>query len=58
MREELQYDKGRVSTLSLGEYKIPTMSDLHGAAHRARCPLRKYTRRLAGQARSGVGVVA
>lgn len=28
LMEELQYDEGRVSTLSFGEYKIPTMGDL------------------------------
>jgi CO/xanthine dehydrogenase Mo-binding subunit len=28
MMEELQYDEGRVSTLSFGEYKIPTMGDI------------------------------
>lgn len=28
MMEELQYDEGRVSTLSFGEYKIPTMPDI------------------------------
>ncbi len=28
LMEELQYDEGRVSTLSFGEYKIPTMRDI------------------------------
>jgi CO/xanthine dehydrogenase Mo-binding subunit len=28
MMEELQYDEGRVTTLSFGEYKIPTMRDI------------------------------
>jgi putative selenate reductase molybdopterin-binding subunit len=28
LMEELQYDEGRVSTLSFGEYKIPTMGDI------------------------------
>jgi CO/xanthine dehydrogenase Mo-binding subunit len=28
LMEELQYDEGRVSTLSFGEYKIPTMHDI------------------------------
>jgi len=28
LMEELKYDEGRVSTLTLGEYKIPTMADL------------------------------
>jgi CO/xanthine dehydrogenase Mo-binding subunit len=28
LMEELQYDEGRVSTLSFGEYKIPTMDDI------------------------------
>ena len=28
LMEELQYDAGKVATLSFGEYKIPTMGDL------------------------------
>jgi len=28
LMEELQYDEGRVTTLSFGEYKIPTMGDI------------------------------
>jgi CO/xanthine dehydrogenase Mo-binding subunit len=28
LMEELQYDEGRVSTLSFGEYKIPTVADI------------------------------
>jgi CO/xanthine dehydrogenase Mo-binding subunit len=28
LMEEMQYDEGRVSTLSFGEYKIPTMHDI------------------------------
>jgi CO/xanthine dehydrogenase Mo-binding subunit len=28
LMEELQYDEGRVSTLSFGDYKIPTMQDI------------------------------
>jgi CO/xanthine dehydrogenase Mo-binding subunit len=28
MVEDLQYDEGRVSTLSFGEYKLPTMGDI------------------------------
>jgi CO/xanthine dehydrogenase Mo-binding subunit len=28
LMEELKYDEGRVSTLSFGDYKIPTMQDI------------------------------
>ena len=36
LMEELQVEDGRVTTLSFGDYKIPTINDLPGDAHRAR----------------------